>query len=431
MSTSIEAFDAPLASACDEYDPNSLPWKVARQRILDNIGSIDRCETLSLADRPAACLGRVLAENVLANAPVPNHTNSAMDGYAFRAADLDESGKASLRLVGEAFAGLPFDGEVGSGECIKIMTGAVLPASADTVVMQEHTALDGAMVALTKPIKKGANVRYAGEDLQAGDVVLQKGHRLTASDLGLIASVGQSSLEVFARPKVAIFSNGDELKPVGEPLAIGELHDSNRYSLTGLLTRLGVEIIDLGTIPDDINALREVFLDADKKADLVITSAGASVGEADYVHQLLGELGEINLWKVAIKPGRPLAFGKLPGSGFFGLPGNPVSVLVTFGVFVAPAIRKLAGESLAPLSLMAQAVTTSDLRKRPGRAEFQRAVAANNEDGRLVVQTTGEQGSGILSSMRDGNCFVVLGTDTESLPAGSLVNIIFFNELYA
>jgi len=329
-------------------------------------------------------------------------------------------------------AGKPYRGEVGEGQCVRIMTGAVMPAGADSVVAQERVERDGDSITIQAGETPRANVRQAGEDLEAGDVAIAAGRRLAASHLGLAASLGFAELPVFRRPRVAFFSTGDELRAVGTPLAEGELYDSNRYTLFGMLRELGVEMLDFGIVGDDAGAVRAAFLRGAECADVVVTSAGASVGDADFVRQTLGEIGRAAFTRVAIKPGRPLAFGRfhlptVPGGRlFFALPGNPVSVMVTFQVFVAPAIRRLAGETAAaPLRL--HAVTVSPLRKRTGRAEYQRGILFTNPDGCLVVRSTGEQGSGILRSMGEANCFIVLPTDSPGVGAGESVEVQLFS----
>jgi len=413
-----------LAPACDEYDPHSLNWQDAQQRILNAVTAVTQVEWVPLRNS----LNRILAKAILSPHPVPNHTNSAMDGYAFQGQDLNTEGMGTFLLVGESFAGKPFTGEVSSGQCVRIMTGAVMPRSTDSVVMQEHTSSNDKQITLNKPVKLGANVRQAGEDLQAGETVLPTGKRLTPADTGIVASLGMAEVAVFRRPRVAFFSNGDELKALGSPLQEGDVYDANRYTLFSLLTQLDVEIIDLGIVPDNPVELRHAFLDGQQCADMLITSAGASVGDADYVAEILQELGDVHFWKVAIKPGRPVAFGQLGESLFFGLPGNPVAVMVTFAMFVVPALRKQAGEGqTAPLMMKARCI--SPLRKRPGRTEFQRAVASSNKNGELVVTSTGKQGSGILSSMRDANCFIILADELESIAVGELVDIYLFKEM--
>jgi len=424
---------APAAAPVDspavcDADPGMVTAERARQLIDAAVESVTEVETVAVR----AALGRVAAADVCAPAPVPNHTNSAMDGYALGARDLPARGVKKLRVVGVSAAGKPYRGEVGEGQCVRIMTGAVMPAGADSVVAQERVERDGDTVTVQVGEKPCANVRHAGEDLQVGDVAIAAGRRLAASHLGLAASLGFAELPVFRRPRVAFFSTGDELRAVGTPLAEGELYDSNRYTLFGMLRELGVEMLDFGIVGDDAGAVRAAFLRGAECADVVVTSAGASVGDADFVRQTLGEIGRAAFTRVAIKPGRPLAFGRfhlptVPGGRlFFALPGNPVSVMVTFQVFVAPAIRRLAGETAAaPLRL--HAVTVSPLRKRTGRAEYQRGILFTNPDGCLVVRSTGEQGSGILRSMGEANCFIVLPTDSPGVGAGESVEVQLFS----
>ncbi len=415
---------APAAEWCDT-DPAAVSAERARRLIADAVAPVVQVESVAVR----AALGRVAAADVKSALRVPNHTNSAMDGYAVDGRDLaaasKNAGGKTLRVSGVSLAGKPFDGEVGRGQCVRIMTGAVMPAGADSVVIQERVERRGDAITVRAGEKPGANVRRAGEDLEIGEVAIAAGRRLNASHLGLAASLGFAELPVLRRPRVAFFSNGDELRAVGGPLAGGEVYDSNRYTLYGMLSELGVEMVDLGIVPDDAAAVGAAFEQAAACADMVITSAGASVGEADYVRETLGRLGEVVFYKVAIKPGRPMAFGRLGHSLFFGLPGNPVSVMVTFEIFVKPALKRLAGETATePLRLTAQ--TTSPLKKRPGRAEYQRGVlftdAAVAGDTTLV-RSTGEQGSGILSSMGEANCFIILPTASEDVAAGGMVEV--------
>ncbi|HBK77200.1 MAG TPA: molybdopterin molybdenumtransferase MoeA, partial [Gammaproteobacteria bacterium] len=364
-------------------------------------------------------LSRILAEDVISPVDVPNHTNSAMDGYALAASDLSA---ADLKVIGTAWAGSAYAGAVGSGECVRIMTGAVIPEGCDTVVMQEQVERVDDRIRLAAGQKPGQHVRRAGEDLAAGEIALVRGRCMLPSDLGMVASLGIGELAVLRKPRIAFFSNGDELRSIGEPLALGDVYDSNRYTLHGMLTRLGVEFIDLGVIPDDRDRIRETFLRAAAIADVVITSAGASVGDADYVKEVLDEIGEVNFWKLAMKPGRPLSFGKIDHAHFFGLPGNPVSVMVTFYQFVLPALRQLMGEeNWAPLRLPAR--TLNRLKKRPGRTEYQRGYLVQDESGDLTVHSTGDQGSGILSSMSQANCFIVLDIDSDGAQVGDMVTV--------
>jgi molybdopterin molybdotransferase len=286
---------------------------------------------------------------------------------------------------------------------------------------------DGNLISIGAGEKKGSNVRYAGEDIRVGDIVIASGTRLGASQLGLLASLGMPEVKVIRRPRVAYFSNGDELRSVGTPLEIGEVYDSNRYTLHAMLNDLGVEQIDLGVVKDDREAIAEVIKEAASRADLVITTAGASVGDADYIKEILASLGQISFWKVAIKPGRPMSFGKLGHSVFFGLPGNPVSVMVTFQVFLKPAIRQLAGEQhTAPMILKMRLL--ADLRKKPGRMEYQRGIMSMDSNGETVVSSTGEQGSGILSSMTQANCYIILPDDSDGVKAGEMVEVQPFDQ---
>ena len=405
------------ASCCDDYDPNSITADEAALRIREATTPVQETEVVAVR----SALGRVVARDVASPVDVPNHTNSAMDGYALKGNELPAEGEAEFRVIGTSWAGRPFDGEVDSRECVRIMTGAVMAAGTDTVVMQEHVRREGDRIRVQPGHRKGQHVRRAGEDLAAGATAIPRGRRLTPADLGLAASLGISELPVTRRPRVAFFSNGDELRSVGEPLKLGELYDSNRYTLYGMLSRAEVDRVDLGVVPDDRDALRKVFQDAARCADVVITSAGASVGDADYVNDILRELGKVDFWKIAIKPGRPLAFGSLGGSLFFGLPGNPVSAMVTFYIFVLPALRHMMGETdTAPLRLRARCL--SRLKKRPGRMEYQRGVL-ETRDGELVVTSTGWQGSGILSSMSRANSFIILPMESEGVEAGDMVEV--------
>ena len=400
--------------SCDDpTDPALLSVDGALKRIAETVSPISDVEVVALRQG----LDRILAADVHSPIEVPNHTNSAMDGYALRFADL---AKTPLQMIGTAWAGRAFNGSVGPGESVRIMTGAVLPDGADTVVMQEHVERDGDVIRVADSQRQGQHVRHAGEDLARGGTALRAGRRLLAADIGMVASLGVGELPVLRRPQVAFFSNGDELRSIGQPLALGEVYDSNRYTLHGMLTRAGVTFNDLGVVPDDREQIQNTFLRAASMADVVITSAGASVGDADYVKEALDEIGEVNFWKIAMKPGRPLSFGRIGDSLFFGLPGNPVSVMVTFYQFVLPALKRLSGEiAWQPLRLRAR--TIDRLKKRPGRTEFQRAVLSQDESGALVVSTTGEQGSGILSSMSQANCFVILPLESAGAQPGDAV----------
>jgi molybdopterin molybdotransferase len=405
-------------SCADDYDPNSLTVQQALERIDGVVRPVIGRERVALR----SALDRILAEPIKSPIDVPAHTNSAMDGYAVRAADLPVAGVTEFRVIGTALAGTPFAGKVESGEAVRIMTGAVLPAGADCVVMQEHARREGEKVTVGDNHKAGQNIREAGEDLPRGAVVLEAGRRLLPADLGLLASLGVAEVPVWRRLRVAFFSTGDELRSIGQQLNEGEIYDSNRYTLHGMLTRLGVDIIDMGVVRDHRGELKQAFKAAAECADAIITSGGVSVGEADFVKDILRALGEVDFWKIAMKPGRPLAFGKVGGAVFFGLPGNPVSVMVTFYQFVQPALRRMMGQA-GQAAVIVKVPCTRGLRKRPGRKEFQRGILERQPDGRLLVHGAGDQGSGILSTMSRANCFIILPEACGNVEAGALVDV--------
>jgi molybdopterin molybdotransferase len=408
-------------SCADDYDPNSMPVDRARALIRQFLTPVTATERVHVR----FALDRVLACDLVSPIAVPGHDNSAMDGWAVRFADLRADGETVLKRVGDSFAGKPFAGAIGAGETVRIFTGGVMPGNADTVVMQERaTEVDGGVrVAPGAVNKAGQNRRFAGEDLKEGQLVFRRGQPIRPAELGMIASLGINEVTVFRRLRVAYFSTGDELRSIGTPLAAGEIYDSNRYTLHGMLTRLGCETLDMGVVPDVPQALEEAFATAAANADAVITSGGVSVGEADFVKQLLDKLGEVLFWKIAMKPGRPLAYGKIGGAHFFGLPGNPVSVMVTFYEFVRDALLVLQGRAnVAPLPLF-KATLAAPIRKVPGRTEFQRGVLTPAAAGGYEVRTTGDQGSGILSSMSQANCFIVLSPETGNVAAGEQVEV--------
>ena len=407
------------ASCADDYDPNSMPVAKARAFIHQFLAPIEG--VLRVPVRSA--LGRVLAEDVISPVDVPSHRNSAMDGWAMRGADLAADRETTLQEIGASFAGRPFAGRVEKNQCVRIMTGGVVPDGADTVVMQERAKANGKSVAFAAGQKTGQNVREAGEDLRAGSVALAKGRVVRPAELGLIASLGIGEVAVHRPLRVAFFSTGDELKSVGTVLGAGEIYDSNRYTLHGMLTRLGCEVLDMGVVRDDPALLERAFAEAAATADVVITSGGVSVGEADFVKPMLAKLGEVVFWKIAMKPGRPLAYGKLGGAHFFGLPGNPVSVMVTFYQFVRDALLVLMGAHPVEPSPTFRATCTSRLKKAPGRTEFQRGILSRGADGTLTVKPTGEQGSGILKSMSDANCFIILDDATGNVEPGTSVEV--------
>jgi molybdopterin molybdotransferase len=415
----MAALTITQASCADDYDPNSMPVAKARafiHQFLTPVAGVLRVPVRS-------ALGRVLAEDILSPVDVPAHRNSAMDGWAMRGADLDADAQATLQEVGASFAGRPFVGRVGAGQCVRIMTGGVVPEGADTVVMQERAKASGKSVTFAAGQKTGQNVREAGEDLKAGSVALRRGRTVRPAELGLIASLGIGEVAVYRPLRVAFFSTGDELKGVGTTLAEGEIYDSNRYTIHGMLTRLGCEPLDMGVVRDDPKLLERAFAEAAASADVVITSGGVSVGEADFVKVMLDKLGEVVFWKIAMKPGRPLAYGKIGGAHFFGLPGNPVSVMVTFYQFVRDALLVLGGANPVEPVPTFTATCSARLKKAPGRTEFQRGVLTRGADGAFTVKPTGEQGSGILKSMSDANCFIILGDATGNVEPGTAVEV--------
>ncbi len=407
-----------LSNASD-YDPNAMAVEKARIHIRAFLEPVIAVERLNIR----AALGRVLAEEVISPVNVPQHDNSAMDGYAVRFDDLKQDGEATFKVIGAAFAGTPFDGSVGPGQAVRIMTGAVIPQGANTVIQQERAKTSGDQVAVAPVAKKGTNTRRAGEDLRQGEPALKRGQPLRPAEIGLLASLGIGEVSVYRKLRVAFFSTGDELVPVGSPLGDGQIYDSNRYTIHGMLTRLGCDVLDMGVIRDDPKAVERAFEEAAQSADVVITSGGVSVGEADYVKQILERLGEVLFWKIAMKPGRPLAYGRIGRAHFFGLPGNPVAVMVTFYQFVRDALLYLQGQvTVAPLPTL-KVTCTSAIKKAPGRTEFQRGILSRAADGQWTVRTTGDQGSGILSSMSQADCFIVLATEVGNLPAGTVVDV--------
>jgi molybdopterin molybdotransferase len=401
-----------------------MPLSEALGRVLAAITPV--CDSERLPIRQA--LGRVLASDVCSAINVPGHDNSAMDGYALRSADLPDAAPLQLKLIGAAFAGHPFDSRVGEGECVRIMTGAPVPEGADTVVMQERVSADAERVQLNALPDPGAHVRRAGEDIKTGQVALSAGTQLHPAHIGLLASIGAAEVDVLRRPRVALFSTGDELCQVGTPTQPGQIYDSNRYTMFGMLQRLGVEIVDLGVIRDRPDELEAAFRRAAKGADLIMTSGGVSVGDADYVMEIFERLGQVDFWSIAIKPGRPTVFGQLGDALYFGLPGNPVSAMATFYQLAQPAIVKLSGME-TPVPVLLSATSAATLRTKAGRSEFLRGVLSRDEQGRYVVSKTGHQGSGILSSMTQANCFIVVPEDAEVIEAGSQVDVQPFEAL--
>ncbi|WP_286233328.1 molybdopterin molybdotransferase MoeA [Thalassotalea sediminis] len=402
------------------FSTGLVPFEQALKRMLVEIIPLTSTELVSLNNS----INRVVAENICSPVNVPPTDNSAMDGYAFAASHTSD---VPLNVVGKSMAGAPFQGTCKAGECVRIMTGAVIPDGCDTVVMQEQCLLTDEKVLLQTSVKPNKNVRHAGEDVTQGDCVFTIGRRLSTIDIGVLASLGIDTVKVYKPVKVALFSTGDELKHPGETLSTGDIYESNSYYLRAMLEKFGVEVISMGIIADDKEKISQAFIDADQSADVVITTGGVSVGEADYTKQILESLGQINFWKVAIKPGKPFAFGKLPNSYFFGLPGNPVSALVTAHQLVMPAIAALQNLVL-PKPIYLTAKTMSSLRKVPGRMDFQRGIMQTDETGQLVVSSTGNQGSGVLTSMAMANCYIVLPQEEGHIEADKFVTILPFDQ---
>ncbi|WOT05194.1 molybdopterin molybdotransferase MoeA [Shewanella youngdeokensis] len=409
-----------------QADPCSKPSLMhpdqAIAALLEQVKHVTDSEIVALQH----ALGRVLAEDLASHVDLPPFDNSAMDGYAFNFDDLD--GTKPLTLIGESFAGHPFVGQCPPGSCVRIMTGAPVPAGCDTVQMQEKVTADGNNISIEAPKAKGANVRYRAEELKKGTTVLKAGTYIGSAEMGVLATIGANQFRVYRQLKVAFFSTGDELRPVGTDLGPGQIYDSNRYSIQGMLMRANVESIDLGVIEDNKEAIRQAFKEAADCADMVITSGGVSVGDADFTKQVLDEEGKITFWKLAMKPGKPFAFGHLNNAVFCGLPGNPVSSMVTFYKLVWPLLQKMQGLPQAkPLTL--SATLTQDIRKLAGRVEYQRAVLSYNEQGDAQVSLTGGQSSGMLTSMTMANCFIILEQDCNGLTAGSQVTVEPFNSV--
>jgi len=401
---------------CDN-DPKLLPLSEAIQRMQQAVAPVTENEDCALP----LLLDRVLSQPVTASFNVPGHDNSAMDGYALRA----EDASTPLKRVGQSLAGHAFKGKLGAGECVRIMTGATIPEGADTVVMQENATTEGDRVTITQTPQVGENIRRAGEDIAQGSEVLPVGKRLGPVDIALLASIGLATAQVRRRLKVAVLSTGDELIPPGEPLKEGHIYDSNRYGIVAMLRRLNVEVEDFGLIPDRPEAIRSALEQAGQSADAIISSGGVSVGDADHVKDILAELGEINFWKVAIKPGKPFAFGKLGSGVFFGLPGNPVSAMVTLHQLALPILRRMAGEQPEP-SLTLSAVAQSGYKKKPGRQDFQRATLSL-VNGESCISSNGPQGSGVLTSFSGANAYAALEQERGRVEAGETVTAIPFD----
>jgi len=412
-----------IASELVGYDPQALSADLVGSFLDQLIEPLTEAEDIDIF----AALGRVLAADIISPVSVPPHDNSAMDGYAFDGAQLRPGSALTLKVVGTALAGKGWVGSVNAGECVRIMTGAIMPSGLNTVVPQELvTVADDWVTFPANMLKPGDNRRFKGEDLLQGQPALQKGELLTPAALGLVASLGIKTVPVLRRLKVAYFSTGDEILSLGEPPREGAVYDSNRYTVFGLLTRLGCEVIDLGVVRDQPEALEAAFILAAQQADAVITSGGVSVGEADYTRAMMKKLGDVAFWKIAMRPGRPMAVGRISKALLFGLPGNPVAVMVTFLAFVRPALLRMMGCKAVAAPLL-QAHSLEAIRKKPGRTEYQRGIVSTAADGTLQVKTTGNQGSGVLSSMVQANGLIVLHHTQGCVAVGGAVDVMMFN----
>ncbi|QGZ43026.1 molybdenum cofactor guanylyltransferase [Pseudoduganella flava] len=421
---------ADVTGALPGYDPHAVPVRQAQRIIGDFVRPVRGVEKVALR----AALGRVLAADIVSPISVPAHDNSAMDGFAFAGDQLDDVHPTTLEVIGTVFAGRNAGLKPERGQCVRIMTGAVMPEGCDTVLPQEHAAgiTEGSVTIAPQSVRPGDNRRHKGEDLMEGRAALTAGKLLRPADLGLIASLGIAEVAVRRRLRVAFFSTGDELRSVGEPLAQGCVYDSNRYTLYGMLTRLGCEVVDMGIVKDDPDALEAALVDACASADAIVTSGGVSAGAADYTRDIMARLGEVAFWTIGMRPGRPMAFGRVGAHGrdafLFGLPGNPVAVMVSFYFFARPALLRMMGAD-APADLRVQARSLEAIRKKPGRTEFQRGILTVEPDGTRSVRITGSQGSGILRSMTEANCIVVLPDERGNVAAGEPVDVLLFEGL--
>jgi len=416
-----------IAAALQGYDPKALAADQVNAFLHALVDPVTQTETVGVMD----ALGRVLAADLFSPISVPAHDNSAMDGYALKGSDVQGPQSTTLEVVGQAFAGEAFGGRVESGQCVHIMTGAVMPEGLDTVVPIEMVQVSGKHVTVPAGcVQTGDNRRLMGEDLMQGQPALRKGDIVGPAAMGLIASLGVAQVTVMRRLKVAYFSTGNEILSLGDAPRTGAVYDSNRYTVFGLLTRMGVQVLDMGVIPDEPVALEAAFRSAAEQADAIITSGGVSMGEADHTKAMMRRLGDVEFWRIAMRPGRPMAVGRMRDGHsravLFGLPGNPVAVMVTFLAFVRPALQRMMGAHVTkPLYLQAQ--STEAMRKKPGRTEYQRGIVAWSEQGSLTVRTTGNQGSGVLSSMVQANGLIVLHHHQGHVAVGDVVDVMMFD----
>ena len=412
------------SSMVDDYDPNAMSVEKAKAWIANFLNPMDQKETIHIKD----ALNRIVAEPIIATMNVPNHDNSAMDGYAINIDLLNDHGPFKLKVTGKLLAGNALDGNIEGA--VRIMTGATIPSGLNAVIPQEHVELyEGVITFKTKPLSN-QNIRRTGEDIKRGQTVFQNGRFLEPCDLGLLASLGIDSIKVYRKIKVAFFSTGDEIISLGKSLLPGQVYDSNRYSLIGLLKRLDVDMLDFGVIPDDKKAIEDTLLKASNIADIVVTTGGVSVGDADFMKDILKKIGEILFWKISMKPGKPLAYGKIGQCHYFGLPGNPVSTMVTFYQFVREAILTLSGQTPIPKIPLIKAKLLGPIKKIPGRTEFQRGIYEQDDQGTFKVNPLKDQGSGILRSMSEANCFILLHEDLAHLEKDMWVDIQLFDSLF-
>lgn len=407
-----------MIDPCSQESRPLMSIEDAQDKIKSAVNPVNCTEELALKN----ALGRVLADSIYSPINIPHDKNAAMDGFAFASSDLANGQAFTLSLAGTSWAGRPFQGQLQPGQCVRIFTGAVVPEQADSVIMQEHVQVQGQTIHFPVDTRAQQNIRKIGEDVKQGACLIAEPKKLTAVDLGLLASAGIDQVTVKRQLKIAHFSTGDELTSLGRPLEPGKIYDSNRTMLGGLLVDPSYNVVDLGVIPDNKQLLEDSFIEASLNHDVIITTGGASVGEADYVKEILQSCGAVNFWKIAMKPGKPLVFGKIGSCYFFGLPGNPVAVVVTFQQIVAPALRQLSG---APLSkrLRITATCTSVLKKAPGRQEYQRGILSQDENGEFFVASAGQQGSNILSSMSKSGCYIVLPEECKGIQVGDRVTV--------
>jgi len=417
--------------------PGLLPFDQALTKILDNVTPVKETEQVLIEE----ALNRVVSKVIVSPLNVPPHNNSAMDGYAFSLSSLNKS--HILKLVGRSMAGEPFQGECLPGECIRIMTGAKMPKGCDSVEMQENCEAvtkdspcentfskdePNESIKFLQPQKIGNHIRFAGEDIKKNQVVFEKGRKLSAIDVGVLASLGVPTVSVFRKLTVALISTGDELKLPGKKLTEGDIFESNSFTLAAMLEKMNINVLKLGVIKDDKTAICDAFIKADKEADAIFSSGGVSVGDADYTKIVLDELGDISFWKIAMKPGKPFAFGKLTHSVFFGLPGNPVSATVTAHMLAVPALAKMQNcTNATPVKLQVKTVT--DIRKSPGRIDFQRGILSTHSNGEMIVTSTGNQGSGVLTSLAKANCYIILPAEQGNLKANEVVTVQLFDAI--